>query len=343
VQSGRLQTEEKELAGTVFDSDSSSDLGRPLPLNPTEPVLVDNAEIRGRVLFIHRPHSDLPGSWAYWDQFAGKARCFELRLQGVLKRETDQVYFGGELEKPLDLSWTMKSSAKLGSNIVNSLSKARGVSSHINPEYVQHRDGSIEKQHVVWPLFAADTLVCTPAGQIPPLLTQPFEKTNLADKKSIRFNTTDTFTFVYYTQYIDYLHWRTCNLPIRWMNRGFDEILGTTPINLVAYRLEDQALGHVNTNKRYMARMVFTNTVLGGEDGDEESHTSLSTCSPCKGVACDVGAPNDESENNVVPPDLGGPSDISVCHGKRVTVEQSKRTGVSVMDRLKRIVWCCCA
>merc|ERR1711977_308852 len=54
-------------------------------------------------------------------------------------------------------------------------------------------------------------------------------------------------------------------MPVSWMNRSFEEVLGNSPINLVAYSLKDPNRGHTQANKRYLARLVFTNTPRGLE------------------------------------------------------------------------------
>jgi len=232
--------------------------GQPLPINSPVPVDYENEQILGKVLFMHRPHPEPEnGDWPYADYFATKKRRWELRLQGVLKSEVEQIFFGAELAEPLTLTWGLRRCVSVGSSFVNALSSARGVWLHGCAEA-----NSEERQHLVWPLFAADVLICTPAGQTPPCLTEPFEVMPLRDRQKVRFNTADTYTFVYYTQYIDYWQWKFSNMPAKWMNSGFDEVFGSAPLNLVAYTLGDQNGGHTQANKNYLARLVFTSTPL---------------------------------------------------------------------------------
>lgn len=258
------------LAAHVFSSDSLTERGLELPINTAQPTRVDNDEISGHILFLHRPEPGTEGDSPYAEHFRSKKRRFELRLQGRFKTKAEQIYFGGELAAPTELSWTTRSMATAMISVVNGLSAVRGVWLHCCPQETVHGasegpDQNVERQHLVWPLLAADTLIVTPEGETPPLLTLPFDKTPLARKSAIRFNTSDTFTFVYYTQYIDYLEWSVCNMPVGWMNQGFSDFLGDSPINLVAYRLNEPKGEHSQLNKRYLARLVFTNTEATGE------------------------------------------------------------------------------
>lgn len=269
----------RRLAADVYSTGTTEGVGQQLPINPMEPVSFENEEISGHIVFLHRPDPEPQEGWPYAEHFRSSKRRFELRLQGRLKKQAEQIYFGGELPDPIQLSWTMQATATAATRVVNGLSAARGVPLNCCAQHKVHAsdDGQqdVERQHLVWPLFAADTLIATPAGETPPLLTDSFENTPLAEKRAVRFNTTDTYTFVYYTMYIDYIRWSVCNMPAGWMNRPFSAFLGDSPINLVAYRLEDAKGEHTQRNKRYLARLVFTNTDASAEASGHEINKDL--------------------------------------------------------------------
>jgi len=243
-------------------------------------VPFENDQIRGQIIFIQRPHPEPEdGQWAYAEQFATKSRRFELRMQGVLKIEVDEIFFGAELQEPTPIGFMLSAAVSVISAIVNSLSAARGVWNHTCPEHVVHENGDEERQHLVWPLFAADALICTPAGETPPDITKPIEETPLAEKQSVRFNTVDTFTFVYYSKYPDYLQWKLCNMPSAYMAYSFDDFLGSRPVNVVAYGLIDTSRGHTQANKRYLARLAISNAprvIEGRDDSQDAAEAALS-------------------------------------------------------------------
>lgn len=201
--------------------------------------------------------------------FEGKERRFEFRLQGRLKTDADQIFFGAEFHEPIEITRILRSSMKIGIPLVKSLNATRGVWFHNCPEHRQLSNDDEERQHFVWPLFAADVLIQTPAGQTPPDLTESFESTPIHERKQVSFNTADTYTLCYWSKYADFLRWSLVNMPSSFMNRPFEDPIKSQPAVLVAYRLLHPTGGHNQQNIRYLARLVFTNT--------RRSHSSSKT------------------------------------------------------------------
>ena len=61
-------------------------------------------------------------------------------------------------------------------------------------------------------------VVATPPGQIPPQLgTEIVEDPDSIKRRKkgmrLQYNTTDTYTFSLWSQYVDFLDWRCLNLP----------------------------------------------------------------------------------------------------------------------------------
>lgn len=232
-----------------------------LECNAQEAIPFEAGSLSGKVMFIQRPDPE-PSDWRYAKHFKNKLRRFEFRLQCKFKEDPGQdVFFGVELPKLVPLSWPLKMTVKWILTVVHMLCTERGVSYHYSLDAQQMPDGGTIWPHLSFPMLAADAIVRTPQGQVPPLLTGSFEKTPYDEKRKVVLNTEDTFTFAYWSKNADFVRWELCNLPLGWSS-SFCNFIDDVPVHLTSYHTEQSiASGGYLTdkNKRYLMSLVLSN------------------------------------------------------------------------------------
>eukprot|EP00930_Biecheleria_cincta_P095271 TRINITY_DN8724_c0_g1_i4.p1 TRINITY_DN8724_c0_g1~~TRINITY_DN8724_c0_g1_i4.p1 ORF type:complete len:331 (+),score=65.08 TRINITY_DN8724_c0_g1_i4:44-1036(+) len=211
--------------------------GMPLEVNSAEGVPIDTADFTGKILFIHRPQP-AQEDWPYKQHFEGKARQWELRLQGRFKTEPgDSLWFGAELPDPVELGWAARGAVTLILNLASKLSALRGVQFDYNLDWTDLGGGDEHRPHFTYPLLGADAVIQTPAGKTPPILSEPLAKMSMAEKQLVNLNTKDTYTFGFWTRYMDFVRWRITDMPFG-ANRSFESYIGKNPVHLTVYRLD---------------------------------------------------------------------------------------------------------
>jgi len=242
-------------------------------VNAPEGIPFRCAGFEGHVLFLNRPHPEPQGDgWPYAEHFVGKARRFELRLQGRFLSDpgsAEDIFFGIELTKVVGMSWALRSTANWIMNVVSLLCAARGVSYSYSLEISHLPDGDVLRPHLAFPLVAADVVVATPSGEPVPPLCDPLGAMTLVQRQAVRLNCTDTFTFAYWSKQADFAAWRITNMPMGW-SASFSSFIGSQSVHMTTYRLKRPAAEgglHTERNKRCLCRLVLSNSCVAGSAG----------------------------------------------------------------------------
>lgn len=183
-------------------------------LNTREPVEFETDLFKGRILMLVRPPNldDDP----YWSEkiFEKKKRRFVINLQGKFKRELKgDLYVGGETTAPMNLSlFTRGILSMIIKLLENSFAGLR------------YSFGDEKKNlapRIVVPAHAAfEKVVVTPPGTDPPPVSgEPFEESkadraNRLKSKDWTWNTTDTYSFSFYSMYLAMSEWKVVNLSV---------------------------------------------------------------------------------------------------------------------------------
>mmetsp|Transcript_13110 Transcript_13110/g.31182 ORF Transcript_13110/g.31182 Transcript_13110/m.31182 type:complete len:338 (-) Transcript_13110:34-1047(-) len=206
----------------------------PVKVNSLEPTRIETENFRGHILFLHRPLEE-GHPWPYGKQFEGKSRVWELRVQGVFISDPGDIHFAVELEKPMTLSWASQVTMNMIMAFAHAMTALRGVVFDYNLFHEERDDGDVILPYFSCPLAGADVVLQTPQGASPPPLTEPFEKMTPEEKMAVELNTTDTFTFLFWTNRSDFLRWELVNLPLG-LGDKMEVFHGPQPINFVVYR-----------------------------------------------------------------------------------------------------------
>jgi len=270
----------RDAAGAGGGSSGSGSL--PVEVNATEGIPFENAFFRGRVLLLNRPDPET-ADWPYHKHFTGKLRRFEFRLQGTFLADPGQnVFFGVELAERVGLGPALRLTVNWLVGVVNVLCTARGVSYSYNLELAEQADGSVVRPYLAFALVAADAIVVTPQGGAPPSLTESLEPMSAQEKSRVRLNTTDTFTFAYWSKQADFVRWEMCNLPFGWRS-GLANFIGRQPVHLTAYRLEPGGASelHSEDRKTRLMALVLTNRrAQAAEPGPEAAAAAAANEEP---------------------------------------------------------------
>jgi hypothetical protein len=244
-----LQEEEKEPTTQQKDSSSAHDGNNnsrnsnnnsaSTPLRRWEPFVANDPDghpfetdlFAGRLLLVMRPEQ--PALDPYWNDrmFATKKRRILVQVQGKFKKNPrGTVYAGAEVSDPMQLGLLARGLSNVLLRIVEGFNpgvhssfgmRRRNNSNKKNGNDDDEQDE--EKAHIVVPAYSFfERFVATPPGQNPPMLGSELEesKESLARRRNptaalaYRFNTTDTYTFAFYSMYVDLPRWQLVNLPI---------------------------------------------------------------------------------------------------------------------------------
>jgi len=273
--------------------------GTPLEINALDGCPFSNDYFEGKVLFLHLADSDPTLKRASYDNhFDGKKRRFEIRIQGRFKVDPGEVFISGQLPRTLGLSWTMNVTVRWLLGVASAITAARGIWFAYNLEETTTEEGDVAKPYYAIPIFAANVIVRTPAGELPPEIASPFEETPIEKRTKIvqEFNTADTFTFVLWDMYFDFCQWQLCNLPFGWSG-SLASFIGEQPIHLTAYGIGPPHGArawhglHFESKKNYLMELVLTSVegCRAAKDGETVAVPSAASkqvlgrpsCSPC--------------------------------------------------------------
>jgi len=222
-----------------------------------EPVEIDNECFYGKImLMVRTPDADAKNDAtnlkASARRISGylkpKKRRFEFQFQIKLKRiPQGPTFLGCELEHGIKVGGITKGLVNLLLAMVRRINP--GFHYSWGPEGVKPEDidsGNYEKTHLSFPLEASmDRIVVTKAGEEPPQLGFELEESNESVKRrrktgfgSVQWNLEDTYTMCLWSQYADWIKWKSMNVP------GVSPFLmsrvtGKQPIYLCVYEIDN--------------------------------------------------------------------------------------------------------
>lgn len=241
----------------------------PVGMNLDRGFPFETADFRGQVLFLHRCDKG-----RYAKHFEDKLRNFEVRIQGVFKRAPGNVFIAGQLPQRVGLSFAMNITANWLLSVAKMVSAARGIWFTANLEE-REVDGSVAHPYYAIPVYAANHISRTPAGQTPPPITQMVLDVPLDVRKQLarELNVEDTYTFAFWDKYVDFKQWMLCNMPFGYTS-SLEPFIGNMAVHISMYRLhiddvaeeteearEAKQLAiehdfHVESRKDYFVRLI---------------------------------------------------------------------------------------
>ncbi|KAF0690452.1 Aste57867_18184 [Aphanomyces stellatus] len=214
--------------------------GNTIVPNSDVPIPFENENFKGQILLLLRTE---PRAAKWSNLFVGRRRSFWIQLQGQFKKAPQgQVYIGGEVPKKLQLGVITRSFCTILLGVLNmlvvGLHYSLGLTSPGDVERVEDE----ELGHICFPLHSSvDEFVCSPAGTTPPPLGQDSfgesaaaRAERKAAKTLYQYNTDDTYTFSFFSFYIDFVAWKLVHVPgLPTIN--LERFWHTMPLRIVSY------------------------------------------------------------------------------------------------------------
>lgn len=188
--------------------------------------------------------------------FSSKDRMFELQIQGQFKKPlatTTNLWFGGELETPMQLGMMKRVMASVLLKFVSSFGRGMHYSFGDKPE-------KNDKPHMVLPLLTGiNQCIVTPPGERPPVLGQKipdctadeiFRRT--APSTGATFVVGPTYTLAFYSNYTDFELWESCNTGLPNMN--LHSYWGNQKLSFIMYALDQKEVHHSVTKRQVICQ-----------------------------------------------------------------------------------------
>ena len=245
-----------ERAAVFLNADISSiaiqepdKLGSRLCVNADIPLEFENDHFKGRVVIIHREPSESTNHYRYRELLSARKRRWELRWQGKFKQSLPKsVLFGAEIQSSHAPKINIASRTFLSILLRFSKVLARSRGSDLFTNVLKDELG--ETKYFYFPIHTSDMILSTPEGEAPPdiasvspLCPEGQNKQCNADFKDLRsIDITKTYTFVFYSMYVDFVTWDVQNVPIGLNGMSLNRLVGNQPIS-VTMRTGDGIVG----------------------------------------------------------------------------------------------------
>ena len=225
--------------------------GKPkrFPLNARNPIDIDTDLFKGKVLVLVRPENPEQDD-PYWNErlFSKKKRRLMIQIQGKFQREPQGVvYAGAEVTEKMKLGLVSRGLCQVLLKLVQTFNQ--------NIHY-SFGDGE-EMAHICAPAYTFfERVVATPQGETPPPMDEPFpesaESLALRNKtRSVgRWNTSDIYSFSFYSMYIDLPTWQLVGLPATG-DLSFKTFWGDSLLRICMYEKVGESDRHTMESKRY--------------------------------------------------------------------------------------------
>ncbi|CAK4672435.1 unnamed protein product [Aphanomyces euteiches] len=222
------------------------DLSNHISFNSSTPITFENDLFQGQALFLVKTN---PPSDRWRHLFDGRRRTLWLHVQGRFKLQPrGTIYLGGELPRSVSVGLFARSVVTFIMGLIQRV--LRGAHFGFGT--------STELPHCVFSLYqGVDELIVTPPGATPPPLGQSSYGEDHGARQKRRqtplgheeFQVGATYTFHFYTMYIDLPQWTVVNLP-GMSNIPLSTFIDSQPMNLVSYALDGPK--HENSAKDYL-------------------------------------------------------------------------------------------
>jgi len=195
--------------------------------------------------------------------FRGKQRRFEFQFQLTLKDvPKGKVFFACELEEPIKMGLVQRAFVTAAMAFMKKMNNTFHYSI-TGQKPVEN--GFYEKPHMSFTVEGSmDRLVVTkPGGKPPTLGGEIYEDPESIKKRKkggrIDWNTQDTYTFSLWSAYVDFLEWKSLNLP---GIRPFllSSVIGSQYMNLVLYAIDETYEKHCRANMNLISGLEICNT-----------------------------------------------------------------------------------
>ena len=255
-----------------------------------EPAILDNDCFEGKVMLLVRtPDVDdsrdstlLAETPQRISQYFGdKKRQWEFQFQLKLKKvPTGPLFLGCELEHGIKVGAITKGLVGILLAMVRRINP--GFHYSWGPVHKQKLDGgNYEKTHLSFPVEASmDRIVITKPGETPPVLgyeliesPESVRRRRKMGAGSVDWNLDDTYTMCLWSMYVNWLTWRSSNVP-GVSPFSLSRVTGKQPIYLCVYEItkcspqeyRKKRPAHLRRDMVSYARMEFSNskTTEGG-------------------------------------------------------------------------------
>ncbi|OQR99047.1 hypothetical protein ACHHYP_07407 [Achlya hypogyna] len=242
--------------------------GQAIVPNADTPFEFENEFFKGKILFLLQSKQPSP---KWHSLFRGRRRLFWIQLQGQFKQEPrGLVYIGGEVSDKLRLGLLASTMCRVILSVLNLLvAGLHYCFGRMYPIDVNSRSDE-EVAHISFPLHSSvDEFLRTPQGQTPPPLgqdgfgeTEEDRAARKAAKGRYHFNTHDTYTFSFFSFYIDFEHWQLVNVP-GLPDVPLERFWKTMPMRIVAYSIASATdmtskKPHSQSEKQYYMNMELS-------------------------------------------------------------------------------------
>lgn len=221
---------------------SPFELDARVTINSDTPFEFENDYFVGRIVILHREPVDYPFDYRYGEFFRTKKRRWELRWQGRFKKQFEEpIVFGAEMSSVTapKMGFASKAFMSLLIKFSQSLARARGsdLFTNVTEEVVPP-----EKPRYFWfPIHTSDLILSTPPGVQPPSIVEPADlhatdthtvcASLFKDPKNLPLD--NTYTFVFYSMYIDFVSWDLQNVPLGLSGMSLNRIVGSQPMSVL--------------------------------------------------------------------------------------------------------------
>jgi len=234
----------------------------PFPLNARAPVDVETELFKGKLLLLIRPPN--PEDDPYWNErvFSKKKRRMIVQVQGKFNyRPKGIIYAGAEVSNQMKLGLLSKGLCGVLLRLVESFN------SQLHYSYGDSKGD--EKPHIAVPAYSFfERVVVTPQGEQPPPIDELFGESSASATSRKRsngdgiWNTSDTFSFSFYSMYIDLPTWQLVGLPLQG-DLSLKTFWGDSMLKICMYeKLGNQAEHYQRSNNYAFAIQVSINNAF---------------------------------------------------------------------------------
>jgi len=248
-----------------------------------QPFHIENEYFTGKVMLMirtpdvddslePRPLGEVPNCISSY--MKDKKRRFEFQFQIRFKKvPKGPIFLGCETESTIKISRFTKGLVGFLLGMIRRINSGFHYSfgtKDLNEDQLQ--SGNYEKTHLSFPVEASmDRVVITKPGEEPPTLGEELHESFESVRRrrrmgfgSVEWNTEDTFTMCLWNAYMDWIKWKTMNVP---GCRPFplSNVTGAQPVYLCVYELNNvtpqeyrkQKPGHTQKSLSHYARIEF--------------------------------------------------------------------------------------